>query len=143
MRTTLNLDEQLVEEARRITGTQERTALIHEGLRALIARKSAKRLARLGGSHPGLEVPRRRRAMHPFVIGELACGTLRNRDEVLYLLAALPAIVVADPDEVLHFIEERSLMARGMGYIDPLQTRAYRAAPLRLIDEGRALSLAA
>lgn len=61
MRTTINLDEKLVEEARRITGTRERTALIHDGLRALIERESARRLARLGGSEPGLRsAPRRR-----------------------------------------------------------------------------------
>ncbi len=62
MRTTINLDEQLIEQARRMTGTEERTALIHEGLRALIARESARRLARLGGSEPRLTAPRRRRA---------------------------------------------------------------------------------
>jgi Arc/MetJ family transcription regulator len=61
MRTTINLDERLIEEAQRMTGTQERNALIHDGLRALIARESAKRLARLGGSDPQLERPRRRR----------------------------------------------------------------------------------
>lgn len=61
MRTTVNLDEDLIEQAKRITGTRERTALIHEGLRALIERESARRLARLGGSEPGLRpVPRRR-----------------------------------------------------------------------------------
>jgi Arc/MetJ family transcription regulator len=53
MRTTINLDEQLVEQAKRMTGTQERTALIHDGLRALIARESARRLAKLGGSDRG------------------------------------------------------------------------------------------
>lgn len=61
MRTTINLDEKLIEEAQRVTGTQERTALIHEGLRALIARESARRLARLGGSDPRVQRPRRRR----------------------------------------------------------------------------------
>lgn len=61
MRTTINLDERLIEEAQRVTGTQERTALIHEGLRALIARESARRLGRLGGSEPRLTAPRRRR----------------------------------------------------------------------------------
>ena len=61
-RTTVNLDEKLVEEARRVTGTKVRTALIHDGFRALIERESARRLARLGGSEPGLRrpVPRRR-----------------------------------------------------------------------------------
>jgi len=63
MRTTINLDDQLLTEARRITGMKERTALIHEGLRALIERESARRLARLAGSEPRLQpVPRRRSA---------------------------------------------------------------------------------
>ncbi len=63
MRTTVNLDEELVEEARRLTGLTEQTALIHEGLRALIERESARRLVRLGGSESALEsVPRRRTA---------------------------------------------------------------------------------
>jgi len=61
MRTTINLDDDLIERARRITGTESRAALIHEGLRALIARESAKRLARLGGSDPRVSRPRRRR----------------------------------------------------------------------------------
>jgi Arc/MetJ family transcription regulator len=61
MRTTINLDEHLIEEAQRLTGTLERTALIHDGLRALIARESARRLARLGGSDPLARAPRRRR----------------------------------------------------------------------------------
>ena len=61
MRTTLNLDDALIDEARKLTGLEERTALIHEGLRALIARESARRLARLGGSQPDLSpIPRRR-----------------------------------------------------------------------------------
>jgi len=61
MRTTLNLDESLLEEAHRLTGMRERTALIHEGLRALIERESARRLARLGGTDPDLDrIPRRR-----------------------------------------------------------------------------------
>ena len=61
MRTTINLDDELVTEAQRITGMRERTTLIHEGLKALIERESARRLARLGGSEPRLKpVPRRR-----------------------------------------------------------------------------------
>ncbi len=62
MRTTINLDEQLIHEAQRLTGTEDRTALIHDGLRALIARESARRLARLGGSDGTAKAPRRRRA---------------------------------------------------------------------------------
>lgn len=61
MRTTINLDDQLLGKAQRITGMKERTALIHAGLRALIERESARRLARLGGSERQLQpVPRRR-----------------------------------------------------------------------------------
>jgi Arc/MetJ family transcription regulator len=63
MRTTINLDDQLLEEARRLTGLAERTALVNLGLKALIERESARRLARLGGTEPGLRtVPRRRSA---------------------------------------------------------------------------------
>jgi Arc/MetJ family transcription regulator len=61
MRTTINLDEALLDEAQRVTGLRGRTALIREGLKALIERESARRLARLGGSEPDLRpVPRRR-----------------------------------------------------------------------------------
>jgi len=61
MRTTLNLDDDLLEEALGLTGLDEKTAVIHEGLRALIAREKARRLARLGGTEPQLKaVPRRR-----------------------------------------------------------------------------------
>ena len=60
MRTTLNIDDQLLDEAQRITGMTEKAVLVREGLRALIERESARRLARLGGSEPQLEsVPRR------------------------------------------------------------------------------------
>lgn len=65
MRTTINLDTELVDTARKISGLTERTALIHEGLRALIQRESARRLARLGGSEPGLRPPPRRRTDAP------------------------------------------------------------------------------
>ena len=61
MRTTVNLDTDLLDEAARLTGVTERTALIHAGLQALIERESARRLARLGGSQPDLaSAPRRR-----------------------------------------------------------------------------------
>lgn len=61
MRTTMNIDDELLREARRLTGVTEKAALVREGLRALIERESARRLARLGGSESQLEdVPRRR-----------------------------------------------------------------------------------
>ena len=55
---------------------------------------------------------------HPFIVGELACGNLANRREVLRLLGDLPATPVATDEETLEFIERRSLMGRGLGYID-------------------------
>jgi Arc/MetJ family transcription regulator len=61
VRTTINLDDELLKEAQRITGMKGRTALIHEGLRALIERESARRLARLGGSEAQLRPVLRRR----------------------------------------------------------------------------------
>jgi Arc/MetJ family transcription regulator len=61
MRTTINVDEGLLAEAQRLTGQSERTVLIREGLKALIERESARRLARLGGSEPDARpIPRRR-----------------------------------------------------------------------------------
>ena len=62
MRTTMILNEALLEEARRLTGLTEKTALVHAGLEALIARESASRLADLGGTDPGATAGRRR---HP------------------------------------------------------------------------------
>lgn len=63
MRTTLALDDDLVAEAQRLTGTMEKSALVRDALRALIQRESARRLARLGGTEPALtEIPRRRTA---------------------------------------------------------------------------------
>jgi len=60
MRTTLALDDDLLQQAQQLTGLSERTALVREALRALIQRESAQRLARLGGSEPQLQpIPRR------------------------------------------------------------------------------------
>ena len=61
MRTTLILDDDLLEKARSLTGMKEKTAMVHAGLEALIARESARRLAALGGSEKALlRAPRRR-----------------------------------------------------------------------------------
>ena len=56
--------------------------------------------------------------IHPWVIGELACGNLRDRSRVLQLLQALPAARVASPAEVLTLIEQHRLMGRGIGFVD-------------------------
>ena len=61
MRTTLIIDEKLLERATKLTGIRQKTALVHAGLEALIAREAARRLAALAGTEPGLQpVPRRR-----------------------------------------------------------------------------------
>jgi Arc/MetJ family transcription regulator len=62
MRTTLLVDDGLLEEARRLTGLRQKTAIVRAGLEALIARESAKRLAALGGTEPGIRPVRRRRS---------------------------------------------------------------------------------
>lgn len=55
---------------------------------------------------------------HPYVIGELACGNMGNRDEILLLLHSLPAARSAEQNEVLRFINDHRLMGRGLGLID-------------------------
>ncbi len=62
MRTTINIDDELLVTAARLAGPLDRTALVREGLKALIERESAKRLARLGGSEPGLKPVSRRQS---------------------------------------------------------------------------------
>jgi len=55
---------------------------------------------------------------HPFVIGEIACGYLRNRDVVLGLLSDLPQAPVAEHSEVMAFVNARQLMGQGLGWVD-------------------------
>jgi predicted nucleic acid-binding protein len=55
---------------------------------------------------------------HPFVIGELACGRLKNRSEILGLLSAIPQARVADHGELLHLIDVHRLYGRGLGWVD-------------------------
>lgn len=62
MRTTLNLDDALLREAMRATGLREKTAVVHAGLEALLARERARRLVALGGAMPGFRAGRRRRS---------------------------------------------------------------------------------
>ena len=57
-------------------------------------------------------------AVHPFVIGELACGSIKKRREILSLLNALPQAPVVSQSELLHFIESRRLAGTGIGFVD-------------------------
>lgn len=56
--------------------------------------------------------------MHPFVVGEIACGSLTHRASIIELLCELPAAAVAESEEVLGFIERHALHGKGIGYVD-------------------------
>ncbi|MDD5092861.1 MAG: type II toxin-antitoxin system VapC family toxin [Dehalococcoidia bacterium] len=74
---------------------------------------------------------------HPFVVGELACGNLQNRAEILSLLQLLPAAKTATHEEVLRFIETQSLMGIGLSFIDVhlLASALLSEAPLWTFDK--------
>ena len=79
--------------------------------------------------------------MHPIVIGEIACGTLRRRSEILGLLRQMQPAPVATDDEALAFIERRSLAGRGIGYADvQLLASVALGADLRLWTRDRHLA---
>ena len=96
-------------------------------------RKSDKELARLLLDTQVL--------IHPFVVGELACGNLENREEVLGLLSDLPVAIVASHTEILYFIDQRQLMGRGIGYVDAhLLASASLNPPARLWTRDKRLA---
>lgn len=86
---------------------------------------------------------------HPFVTGELALGSLRNRDEILGALQDLPQASVATDDEVLRFIQQNALFGIGIGYVDAHLLAAVRLSPgaalwtrdRRLLAAGKTLGL--
>ncbi len=55
---------------------------------------------------------------HPFVVGELACGSLANRDRFLRLMSALPPAMVAEHEEIMRLVHDRRIHGRGIGWID-------------------------
>lgn len=79
--------------------------------------------------------------MHPFIVGELACGNLSNRAEVLTLLRDLPPVTVATDAEALGFIDRHALMGRGIGYFDVhLLASVVLAGPARLWTRDKRLA---
>jgi predicted nucleic acid-binding protein len=74
---------------------------------------------------------------HPFIVGELACGRLRNRSEILSLLRSLPMAVDAEHEEVMEFIDNHHLMGKGLGYIDMhlLASALLTKVPLWTLDK--------
>lgn len=73
---------------------------------------------RVSGLHLKTLLDADRVLCHPFVVGELACGNLKPRREILSLLQTLPSTPLVSQEEVLHFIERQSLAGMGIGYID-------------------------
>ncbi len=80
---------------------------------------------------------------HLFVIGELACGTMKNRDQILTLLHDLPQVELVDFPEVFHFIETHQLMGRGLGLIDVCLLAACMLSGVRLWTLDKSLAQAA
>lgn len=80
---------------------------------------------------------------HPFVTGELACGSLKNRQEILTLLQSLPQSKVAESDEVLRLIEDARLYGRGVGWVDVHLLTAALLSRTRLWTLDRQLASAA
>jgi predicted nucleic acid-binding protein len=78
--------------------------------------------------------------MHPFVLGELACGNLRRRKEILGYLGELPAAVTATDEEVLRFVEGRRLYGRGVGWVDVHLLASARLSGVSLRTRDRRLA---
>ena len=98
---------------------------------------------RRGHAGLGAALERGEVVTHPFVIGELACGGLRQREVVLELLAALPACGVAEHEEVLALVNHHRLMGSGLGWVDVHLLAAARLSGERLWTLDRALGKAA
>ena len=81
--------------------------------------------------------------IHPWVIGEIACGNLRNRNQILDLLQGLPTAVVARDSEILLLIERGKLMGRGIGYVDAHLLAAAKLSHCGLWTQDRRLAVLA
>ncbi len=82
-------------------------------------------------------------AAHDFVIGEIACGSLHNRREILVLLSGLPRLDPITPAEALSFVDSHALMGRGIGYVDVCLLGAAVLAGARLWSRDRRLATVA
>lgn len=102
-------------------------------------------ISHLSAGHPALArlLEDGRVFCHPLVIGELACGNLKNRSELLSLLRNLPQAAVADDGETLHFIESHRLAGSGLGYVDVQLLTSTRLTGCRLWTEDAPLQAAA
>jgi len=82
-------------------------------------------------------------AVHPFIVGELACGHLANRAEILDALKALPKAPVVEHSAVLAFVESHALMGRGLGWVDMHLLASASASGERILTRDRRLHTAA
>jgi len=80
---------------------------------------------------------------HPFVIGELACGRLGNRAEILSLLTALPSATAAGHEEAMRLVSDRKLQGKGLGWIDVHLLASARLSGCTLWTKDKALRAAA
>jgi len=76
-------------------------------------------------------------ACHPFIIGELACGGIKNRNEIISLLNDLPSTDILDHQDIMEFIEYRKIMNKGIGYVDVhlLASALVSETPLWTLDK--------
>lgn len=79
-------------------------------------------------------------ASHPFVLGELACGNISNRTEVISLIRSLPTLDVVEHDELVVFIENNELMGKGLGLVDVHLMAAAALAGIPLWTQDRKLN---
>ena len=80
---------------------------------------------------------------HPLIIGELACGHMKNRKEVLSLLEKLPQAQIIDHEEAMVFIDKHSLTGKGLGFIDIHLLASVSLSALSILTEDRALQQSA
>jgi predicted nucleic acid-binding protein len=82
-------------------------------------------------------------ACHPYIVGELACGNIKNRDEFLTLLQALPMLPVVTQEEFMHFVDSNKLMGTGIGFVDVHLLASSRLMQIPLWTEHKKLKAAA
>lgn len=82
-------------------------------------------------------------AVHPLIVGEVACGHLANRAEILDALEALPKAPVVEHSAVLTFVERHALMGRGLGWVDMHLLASASASGERILTRDRRLQIAA
>jgi len=76
---------------------------------------------------------------HPFIIGELACGSIKNRQEIISLLQSLPSTRTVNDNEFLYFIEQNKIYSKGIGYVDIHLLASTKLESIKLWTEDKRL----